>query len=48
MNGTLAIYLYNPQLRDIKLHKEIQAHSSRINDVGFASVEERYGTRRWS
>ena len=45
-NGALSIYTYDPQHRDIKLHKEIQqAHTSHINDLAFGLVEERYKQR---
>ena len=42
-NGTLAVYIYDSKQKEIKLDKEIQqAHSSPINDVAFALVEDRY------
>eukprot|EP00026_Physarum_polycephalum_P000966 Phypoly_transcript_00967.p1 GENE.Phypoly_transcript_00967~~Phypoly_transcript_00967.p1 ORF type:complete len:1276 (+),score=267.39 Phypoly_transcript_00967:293-3829(+) len=42
MNGTLAIYTYDHKQREIKLHIEIPlAHSSHINDIAFALVENR-------
>ena len=42
-NGTLEVYIYDSKQKEIKLYKEIQqAHSSPINDVAFALVEDRY------